>query len=296
MKRSLYLLKKMLILWPNTKKKFEQIKVVVQKLKVITNTQPAQDPPIRFHYTLLNIINIMMEFESDAELVGQLDSIFKLFDLGQFPTTATQRTTGAIQPPNNAGFTIYTINNPYLLYLVCCIVRRLIKVAYAYREREESVQFLREIQAYVREGLDAYVLSSNRNRAPNQPPQRQASTRSTLKIELVISLIKILFEFDPVSIEPCLNNLKQVASIFKKFFEQRTNTNRAPETLTVPEGIFREMLAKESVISVELFAPDGLIAADENFERENLNTYSFKRLFLVIVMRILAAKFNAFHV
>jgi|JI6StandDraft_1071083.scaffolds.fasta_scaffold18525_6 hypothetical protein len=296
MKRSLYLLKKMLILWPNTKKKFDQIKVVVQKLKVIANTQPAQDPPLRFHYTLLNIINIMMEFETDAELVGQLENIFKLFDLGQFPTTTTQRTTGALPPPNNSGFTIYTINNPYLLYLVCSIVKRLIRVAYLYRDREESIQFLREIHCYVREGLDSYVLSSNRSRTPNQPPQRQASTRSTLKIELVISIIKILFDYDPPSIEPCLNNLKQVAGIFKKFFEQRTNPTRAPENLTVPEGTFREMLTKESVISVELFPPEGLISADENFERENLNTYSFKRLFLVIVMRILAAKFNSFHV
>jgi len=33
MKRSLYLLKKTLILWPNTKKKFDTIKNIVNKLK-----------------------------------------------------------------------------------------------------------------------------------------------------------------------------------------------------------------------------------------------------------------------
>ena len=33
MKRSLYLLKKTLILWPNTKKKFETIRNIVNKLK-----------------------------------------------------------------------------------------------------------------------------------------------------------------------------------------------------------------------------------------------------------------------
>jgi hypothetical protein len=238
MKRSLYLLKKMLILWPSTKKKFDQIKVVV---------------------------HIMMEFESDVELVNQLENIFKLFDLGQFPAGSAQRASGALPPPASTGFTIYTINNPYLLYLVCAIVKRLIRVAYLYKEREESIQFLREINSYVREGLDAYVLSSNRSRTPAQPQQRQTSTRSTLKIELVISIIKILFDYDPASIEPCLNNLKQVAGIFKKFFETRTNPTRAPENLTVPDGTFKEMLAKESVISVELFPPEGLIAADENF-------------------------------
>lgn len=255
MKRSLYLLKKMLILWPGTKKKFDQIKVVVQKLKNMASTQPMQDPPLRFHYTLLSIMVMMLEFESDSELVGQLDPLFKLFELGQFSTATTQRNAATLPPTNNAGFTIYTINNPYLLHMLIIILRRLVKVAYAYRDREESVMFLREMHCYVREGLDAYVMTSNRNRAPNPPPQRPTSTRSILKIEIVISLVKILFDFDPSSIEPCLNNLKQVASIFKKFFEQRTGPIRPPESLNVPEGTFREMLAKESIISTELITP-----------------------------------------
>lgn len=33
MKRSLYLLKKTLILWPNTRKKFDAIRTIVNKLK-----------------------------------------------------------------------------------------------------------------------------------------------------------------------------------------------------------------------------------------------------------------------
>jgi hypothetical protein len=37
MKRSLYLLKKTLILWPHTKKKFESIKLIVTKLKTAQN-------------------------------------------------------------------------------------------------------------------------------------------------------------------------------------------------------------------------------------------------------------------
>jgi hypothetical protein len=69
----------------------------------------------------------------------------------------------------------------------------------------------------VKEGLDAYVMSYNRSRLPTQQPPRQ-TTRSTLKIELVISIIKILFEYDQNCIDPCLNNLKQVASLFKKLF------------------------------------------------------------------------------
>lgn len=45
MKRSLYLLKKTLILWPNTKKKFESIKVIVNKLKSSqVNNGNSQNP------------------------------------------------------------------------------------------------------------------------------------------------------------------------------------------------------------------------------------------------------------
>ncbi len=80
MKRSLYLLKKTLILWPHTKKKFDSIKVIVNKLKGAqsSNAQTSPELPLRFHYTLLNIINILMSYEPDAMLLPQLTMIFKL--------------------------------------------------------------------------------------------------------------------------------------------------------------------------------------------------------------------------
>lgn len=34
--------------------------------------------PLRFHYTLLNIILILMSYESDSKLLPQLTMIFKL--------------------------------------------------------------------------------------------------------------------------------------------------------------------------------------------------------------------------
>lgn len=76
MKRSLYLLKKTLILWPNTKKKFDNIKAIINKQKS-TNTQGTESP-FRFHYTLLNIINILLLYETDERLLPQLTTIFKL--------------------------------------------------------------------------------------------------------------------------------------------------------------------------------------------------------------------------
>jgi len=81
MKRSLFLLKKTLILWPNTKKKFEAIRTVVNKLKSSSNTaslQGGSEMPLRFHYTLLNIISILLMYEQDIKLLPQLTSIFKL--------------------------------------------------------------------------------------------------------------------------------------------------------------------------------------------------------------------------
>lgn len=79
MKRSLYLLKKTLILWPNTKKKFDAIKTVVNKLKS-TNIAGMQssEMPLRFHFTLLNIIHILLLYEPDHKLLPQLTGIFKL--------------------------------------------------------------------------------------------------------------------------------------------------------------------------------------------------------------------------
>lgn len=44
MKRSLYLLKKTLILWPHTKKKFESIKINVNKLKGAQSVNPQMSP------------------------------------------------------------------------------------------------------------------------------------------------------------------------------------------------------------------------------------------------------------
>jgi hypothetical protein len=80
MKRSLYLLKKTLILWPNTRKKFDTIRTIVNKLKGANSGAVSQgaEMPLRFHYTLLNIVHILLLYEQDHRIVPQLTSIFKL--------------------------------------------------------------------------------------------------------------------------------------------------------------------------------------------------------------------------
>lgn len=57
------------------------------------------------------------------------------------------------------------------------------------------------------------------------------------------------------------------------------------------------MSEKQSIISLELFPPEALTQADENYEKEQMsNSYICKRLFMVTVLRILAAEFNQFHI
>lgn len=123
MKRSLYLLKKTLILWPNTKKKFDGIKSIIGKQKSTANSNT--ESPLRFHYTLLNIINILLNYETDEKLSPQLTSIFKLLELGQLTPPRFPSST-ANQPPSGS---IFLINNIYLMHLLCTIVKRLVKVA-----------------------------------------------------------------------------------------------------------------------------------------------------------------------
>lgn len=123
-------MKKTLILWPNTKKKFDAIKVVVNKLKSSNNTNlQNNEMPLRFHYTLLNIISILLLYEQDVKLIPQLTSIFKLLELGGH--IAPPRFTNTNTHPTQSGTSIFTMNNIYLLNLLCTIIKRLVEIAVA---------------------------------------------------------------------------------------------------------------------------------------------------------------------
>lgn len=129
MKRSLFLLKKTLILWPNTKKRFEAIRTIVNKLKSSSSNVAMQsnEMPLRFHYTLLNIIHILLLYERDDRVLPQLTSIFKLLELGGH-ITPPRFAAGAPHAPQT-GNTIFTMNNIYLLNLLCQIIKRLATIA-----------------------------------------------------------------------------------------------------------------------------------------------------------------------
>jgi len=84
--------------------------------------------PLRFHYTLLNIINILLLYEQDSKLISQLTSIFKLLELGSHITPP--RFSATSPHTQQTGTTIFTMNNIYLLNLLCTIVKRLVEVAF----------------------------------------------------------------------------------------------------------------------------------------------------------------------
>jgi hypothetical protein len=54
------------------------------------------------------------------------------------------------------------------------------------------------------------------------------------------------------------------------------------------------MLAKDLEIKVELIRPEALAAAEENYEKDNIKSYTTRRPLFVILLRILASKFNNF--
>lgn len=136
--------------------------------------------PLRFHYTLLNIIHILLLYEQDNRIVPQLTSIFKLLELG-----------GHISPPrfaaggthaNQTGATIFTMNNIYLLNLLCSIVKRLVSVAVANEKEDESQKLLQEIHQYIRDGFEYHVLSGNRGKTGNPPAQQIRPNQQMKKI------------------------------------------------------------------------------------------------------------------
>jgi len=53
------------------------------------------------------------------------------------------------------------------------------------------------------------------------------------------------------------------------------------------------MLEKDLEIVVELIKPDQMYAAEENYERDNIKSYATRRPLFVILLRILASKFNS---
>lgn len=53
------------------------------------------------------------------------------------------------------------------------------------------------------------------------------------------------------------------------------------------------MLQKDLEIRVELIKPEALLAAEENYEKDNIKSYATRRPLFVVLLRILAAKFNS---
>ncbi len=170
MKRSLHLLKKSLILWPKTIKKFEGIKNIVSRLKNSPNTAVSHygDNPSKFHYSLLNVIHSIIMCEDDSEILEQMSSIFKLFEMsGQIPHTRHSNPQMQNQQP---GPSIFTTNNSYLLHLFSLIMKRLLEVALKFPESPESAKLLQEVHNYIRDGFEHYIFTLNKAKSATQPP------------------------------------------------------------------------------------------------------------------------------
>jgi hypothetical protein len=114
-------------------------------------TMPNNEMPLRFHYTLLNILHILLLYERDERVLPQLTSIFKLLELGGHITP--QRFPNPSPHANQVGNTIFTMNNIYLLNLLCIIIKRLASIALMYEKDEESTKLIGELHNYIRDGF-----------------------------------------------------------------------------------------------------------------------------------------------
>ena len=96
--------------------------------------------PLRFHYTLLNIIHILLLYEKDERVLPQLTAIFKLLELGGHIAPGRL----AVNSPHSSqsGNTIFTMSNIYLLNLLCIIVKRLTSIALKNEKEEESSKLI----------------------------------------------------------------------------------------------------------------------------------------------------------
>lgn len=133
-KRSLYLLKKIFFIWPHTKIKFETINK--QCLQLIKQDKQQQLENSKFNYTLLNIINIMLEFEKPENILANLQVIMNLL---KFPNL------------NNC---FVNNDNPYLIKLVIDILKRLIQISVVmYPNCDSSLLFLKNLKEIIDNGL-----------------------------------------------------------------------------------------------------------------------------------------------
>jgi hypothetical protein len=107
-KRSLYLLKKIIIIWPDTRIKFNTLEKQCQN--IIKNEQVQHLEKNRFNFTLLTILNILLEFEREENILENIELIHKLLN---YPDL------------NNC----FVNENPYLIKLVTQIIKRLIKIS-----------------------------------------------------------------------------------------------------------------------------------------------------------------------
>ena len=107
-------------------------------------------------------------------------------------------------------------------------------------------------------------MATNKSRNGQQAQQQRNPSPKKIEIDVAISFLKILFEFDPKTADHHLNNIKQVASALKKMFEKgfesnkNSNPNRVYEFPPLTEGSFTEMLNKDLEINIELIKPENL--------------------------------------
>jgi hypothetical protein len=274
MKRSLYLLRKMLLLWPKTAKKYDQIKSIIQKMRINQNSQANNaESNNRFHQVLLNLLLILIEFEDPEVIDGQSMRLFELLEHNR-----------AVQGAQGSHGSIYAQSNANIICLFHKLFKKLLAVArlkLAHSANADS--FISETTKLVRDGLDQYVKQVTVD-------TRAGGRGHPVRIEISIVLLKLLFDCSPKQVDPMINNIRQAASVYKATELDKQQNKKGQAEITckrTSKDNFKEPILDEQVIADKSLADD----QDENAPLSaNLKKYLFFTL-----LRITASKFSSYH-
>lgn len=264
-RKSLYLLKKQSILWPDTTKKYSSIEKATsiffhqqqQQQQIqpqMQNTQKELEK-VKYCHVILVILSILTEFDTPENIINNFELIFKLLSL-----------------PNSNCF---TCDNPYIIQLSANLIRRLLHISTLGNNNQTIVQkFVELIEKGVKQYLQAFHARSKNNQSLNQEFVKNMS----VNIYTAIRISRVLFEHKNDILDPFFGDLMEICKIFTELFLKH-----------IPQA---KMMSKNSSTS-----PDGedLLAnmdtqyTEEGFENLKFSYYNLRE-FVIILSRILASR------
>ncbi|KAL4497765.1 hypothetical protein ABPG72_000520 [Tetrahymena utriculariae] len=320
-KRTLYLLKKTFFIWPDIQQRNEYYKTQLQKFS---------NRSYSFYYCQLNILSIILEFESNEKILNFLPTVYKLLDnkpsqpaqaangptpQGNQPETAQPQPTSSNQNQNSTQFNLLQIDNPYTILILSTIFKRLLNTANIYKENEQAAEFFRNVQQLVKESIEQhvkYLHLINQYRMPNQPipppvqtQLNQMKSQQPMSIQLSIKLLKVLYQLDDKA-DLGLRNIKTLV----QFMLEKVKSCKSPidgyylltnyseyDNNTANKILKTPIKQTQNQSIIQEFSEEyeeTMLYYDEVYDYTKISSIHNKQNF-VTLLRILALKINSFN-